>query len=130
MSLRSPLGKVLGRGAAKSGVAHWWAQRVSAVALVPLTLWFVIELVQLPAGDQQQVREWVASDYNPVLLLLLIGSIAWHSALGLQVVLEDYVAHKPIKLAALLANTFFHVVVAVAAGYAVLRIAFTTLVQG
>ena len=61
MSLRSPLGKVLGRGAAKSGVAHWWAQRVSAVALVPLTLWFVIELVQLPAGDQQQVREWVVA---------------------------------------------------------------------
>lgn len=130
MSLRSPLGKALGRGSAKQGVAHWWGQRVSAVALVPLTLWFVLEIIHLPLTDQGAVRAWVASGIHPVLLLLFIGSTAWHSALGVQVVLEDYVAHKPIKLAALLTNTFFHVVVAIAAGYAVLRIAFTTIAQG
>jgi succinate dehydrogenase / fumarate reductase membrane anchor subunit len=130
MSLRSPLGKVLGRGSAKQGVAHWWAQRLSAVALVPLTVWFALEVVHLPTSSQEAVRAWVASGINPILLLLLIGTMSWHSALGVQVVLEDYVAHKPIKLAALLTNTFFHVVVATAAGYAVLRIAFSTLAQG
>jgi len=65
-----------------------------------------------------------------VLLVLLVGTIAWHSALGVQVVLEDYVPNKAVKLTALLANTFIHVVVAVTASYAVLRIAFTTLAQG
>jgi len=130
MSLRSPLGKVLGRGSAKQGVAHWWAQRVSAVALVPLTLWFAFQVVHLPTTDQFAVREWIASGFNPVLLVLLVGTIAWHSALGVQVVLEDYVPNKAVKLTALLANTFIHVVVAVAACYAVLRIAFTTLAQG
>jgi succinate dehydrogenase / fumarate reductase membrane anchor subunit len=93
-------------------------------------VWFALQVVHLPTSSQEAVRDWVASGINPVLLLLLIGTMSWHSALGVQVVLEDYVAHKPIKLAALLTNTFFHVVVATAAGYAVLRIAFSTLAQG
>jgi succinate dehydrogenase / fumarate reductase membrane anchor subunit len=130
MSLRTPLGKVLGRGSAKQGVSHWWVQRTTAVALVPLTLWFVFKLLHLPTTDQFAVREWIASGVNPALLVLFIASIAYHSALGIQVVLEDYVPNKAVKLAALLANTFIHVVVAVVAGYAVLRIAFTTLAQG
>ncbi len=130
MSLRSPLGKVLGRGAAKQGVSHWWLQRTTAVALVPLTLWFAFQVMHLPTTDQLAVREWIASGVNPSLLVLLIASIAWHSALGIQVVLEDYVPNKAIKLTALLVNTFIHVVVAVVASYAVLRIAFTTLAQG
>lgn len=130
MSLRSPLGKVLGRGSAKQGVSHWWVQRTTAVALVPLTLWFVFQILHLPTTDQFAVREWIGSGVNPALLVLLITSIAWHSALGVQVVLEDYVPNKAVKVTALLANTFFHIVVAVVAGYAVLRIAFTTLAQG
>lgn len=126
MSLRSPLGRVLGRGAAKSGVAHWWVQRVSAIALVPLTLWFLIELVSLPLADHASVRAWIAGGWTPVALVLLIGTTSWHSALGVQVVIEDYVHHAGLKLASLLASSMLHVLVAVAGIYAVLRVAFTT----
>ena len=130
MSLRSPLGKVLGRGSAKQGVSHWWVQRVTAIALIPLTLWFAYQLVHLPTANYDEVRNWVASGFNPVWLLLFIGAVAWHSALGVQVVIEDYIPKKGAKVAALLASTFLHVVVAVAGGYAVLRIAFTTFSAG
>jgi len=126
MSLRSPIGRALGRGSAKSGVSHWWVQRLTAVALVPLTVWFAFAVVHLPTSDYEAVRAWVASGINPVLLLLLIGALAWHSALGVQVVLEDYVHAKGLKLAALLASTLLHALLAVAGVYAVLRIAFTT----
>ena len=126
MSLRSPIGRVLGRGSAKSGVSHWWVQRLTAVALVPLTVWFAFAVVHLPTSDYEAVRAWVASGINPVLLLQLIGALAWHSALGVQVVLEDYVHAKGLKLAALLASTLLHALLAVAGVYAVLRIAFTT----
>jgi succinate dehydrogenase / fumarate reductase membrane anchor subunit len=117
---------VLGRGSAKSGVSHWWVQRLTAVALVPLTVWFAFAVVHLPTSDHEAVRAWVASGINPVLLLLLINALAWHSALGVQVVLEDYVHAKGLKLAALLASTLLHALLAVAGVYAVLRIAFTT----
>lgn len=126
MSLRSPIGRALGRGSAKSGVSHWWVQRLTAIALVPLTVWFAFAVVHLPTSDYEAVRAWVASGINPVLLLLLIGALAWHSALGVQVVLEDYVHAKGLKLAALLASTLLHALLAVAGVYAVLRIAFTT----
>ena len=125
MSLRSPIGRALGRGSAKSGVSHWWVQRLTAVALVPLTVWFAFAVVHLPTSDYEAVRAWVASGINPVLLLQLIGALAWHSALGVQVVLEDYVHAKGLKLAALLASTLLHALLAVAGVYAVLRIAFT-----
>jgi len=130
MSLRSPLGKVLGRGSAKQGVSHWWVQGVTAVALPPLTLWFVFQLIHLPTADFDSVRQWAAEGFNPVLLILLIGAMTWHSALGAQVVIEDYVPHKGAKVAALLANNLLHVVIAVTAVYAVLRIAFTTFTAG
>ncbi len=126
MSLRSPIGRALGRGSAKSGVSHWWVQRLTAIALVPLTVWLAFAVVHLPTSDYEAVRAWVASGINPVLLLLLIGALAWHSALGVQVVLEDYVHAKGLKLAALLASTLLHALLAVAGVYAVLRIAFTT----
>lgn len=130
MSLQSPLGRVLGRGSAKSGVSHWWAQRVSAVALVPLTLWFVWQLAGLAGGvhgySYDAVRAWVASGLTPVLLVLLVLALTYHSALGVQVVLEDYVHGKGLKVASLLASTFAHLLLAAAGVYAVLRIAFTT----
>ena len=126
MSLQSPLGKVLGRGSAKSGVSHWWSQRLTAVALVPLGLWFAFQLVHLPTTDLEAVRAWVAHGINPVLLVLFLLALTYHSALGVQVVLEDYVHAKGLKVAALLASTFAHLLLAAAGTYAVLRIAFTT----
>jgi succinate dehydrogenase / fumarate reductase membrane anchor subunit len=122
MSLRSPLGHVLGLGSAKDGTSHWWAQRVSAVGLVLLGLWFLLSLTNIPGFAQSQVTHWIGNPWNSVMLLLLCGTLAWHSSLGVQVVIEDYVHGPLLKVVALLLNRFAHVFAAIAAAYAVLRI--------
>jgi succinate dehydrogenase / fumarate reductase, membrane anchor subunit len=124
MSLRSPIGRVLGLGAAKEGVSHWWSQRVTAVALVILSLWFVSALLRLPDFSHAAVTAWIAMPFNAVLLLLLIGTLIYHSQLGLQVVVEDYVTHHGLKIATMLLLNFVHVVLAALGIFAVLRIAF------
>ena len=123
MSLRSPLAVVLGRGSAGEGVAHWWAQRLSALALVPLTVWFLIALVRLPLADHAAVTIWIASGWNLVWLVLMLAALCWHSRLGVQVVIEDYVHAPALKLAALLLNSAAHTVLVAAGVYALLRIA-------
>jgi succinate dehydrogenase / fumarate reductase, membrane anchor subunit len=124
MSLRSPIGRVLGLGAAKEGFSHWWLQRVTSVALVLLGLWFVFALLRMPTFGYEFVVEWIAMPLNAVLLLLLIGTVVYHSQLGVQVVVEDYVHHHGLKIATMVLLTFAHVAVAALAIFAVLRIAF------
>ncbi len=126
MSLRSPLGRVLGLGSAKDGTGHWWAQRVSAVALVPLTLWFIFALLALPALDFDTLRAWLAVPLSAVLLLLLVPVLGYHAYLGLTVVIEDYVHAPGLKLGALLLLRFGLVLCAAAGMFAVLRIALGT----
>ena len=123
MTLRTPLGIVLGRGAAGEGESHWWAQRVSAVALVPLAVWFLVALIRMPLTDYAAVTIWIASGWNPVWLALLLLAVCWHSRLGVQVVIEDYVHGRAAKTAALLFNSAAHLLVLAAGLYAVLRIA-------
>ncbi len=123
MSLRSALGVVLGRGAAGEGVAHWWAQRVSALMLVPLSVWFVVALVGLPLNDYAAVSIWIASGWNPVWLALLLLALCWHSRLGVQVVIEDYVHVPALKLAGLLFNSAAHLLLLAGGLYALLRLA-------
>ncbi len=123
MSLRSALGVVLGRGAAGEGVAHWWAQRVSALMLVPLTLWFVVALIGLPLNDYAAVSIWIASGWNPVWLALLLLALCWHSRLGVQVVIEDYVHGPALKFAGLLFNSAAHLLLLAGGLYALLRLA-------
>ena len=123
MSLRSPLARVLGSGSAKEGTDHWWHQRVTSVALAILGLWFLLSLSLLDDIAQQTLVTWIARPWNSVALLLLSGVLAFHSSLGVQVVIEDYVHGPFLKVAALLANKFIHVVVAAAAAFAVLKIA-------
>ena len=124
MSLRSPIGRVLGLGAAKEGVSHWWSQRVTSVALLLLGLWFVASLLRMPTFDYDFVVAWIAVPYNAVLLLLLIATLVYHSQLGVQVVVEDYVHHHGLKVATMMLLTFAHVAAAALAIFAVLRIAF------
>jgi succinate dehydrogenase / fumarate reductase membrane anchor subunit len=124
MSLRSPIGRVLGLGAAKDGFSHWWLQRVTSVALVLLGLWFVSALLRMPTFQYEFVVAWIAMPLNAVLLLLLIGTLVYHSQLGVQVVVEDYVHHHGLKIATMMLLTFAHVAVAALAIFAVLRIAF------
>ena len=91
MSLRTPLGKAIGLGSAQSGAHHWWMQRVTAVALIPLALWFVWSLMSLLGADQATVQQWISQPLNAALLMALVIAMFYHVQLGLQVVIEDYV---------------------------------------
>jgi succinate dehydrogenase / fumarate reductase, membrane anchor subunit len=124
MSLRSPLGRVLGAGSAKEGTAHWWAQRVSAVALIPLTLWFFFSLLLLPELDYLTVHAWISVPLSSFLAVLLVSVLTYHSYLGTQVVVEDYVHANGAKLLLLLLLRFAYVLCGGAGIFAILRIAF------
>lgn len=124
MSLRSPVGKVLGLGSAGQGSGHWWTQRVSAVALLFLGLWFVGSLIGLDDFGYASVSGWVSAPLNSVLLILLVGTVVYHSFLGVEVVVEDYVAHHGWKVGVIVALKFIHIVLAALGIFAVLRVAF------
>ncbi len=123
MNLRSPLGQARGLGSAKDGTHHFWVQRVSAVALIPLSLWFVFSVANLAGADYEQVRWWVGYPAVAVTLVLFIAAALYHSMLGVQVVIEDYVGNEAAKITALLLSKFLHLVVAVASIFAVLKVA-------
>jgi succinate dehydrogenase / fumarate reductase membrane anchor subunit len=124
MSLMTPLNRVLGLGTGKGAAEHWWLQRVTAVALLPLGLWFAYELLTLPGFDYATVVAWVREPATSILLVLLVVAAAYHSSLGIQVVVEDYVPAKGLRAATLMASTLAHVGLGVAAVFAVLKIAF------
>ncbi len=100
--MRSELGRVRGLGSAKSGVAHWWAERVTSIALVPLTIWFICAAVRLVGASHDEVLNWVASPVTIVLLICLLLATFYHMQLGLQVVVEDYVHVDSARFALLL----------------------------
>ena len=125
MSLRSPLGRVLGSGSAKGGSGHWYAQRVTAVALVILGLWFIASLAMLGAGaPHAAVAGWLRAPFSAAMALLLVIVAAYHALLGLQVVFEDYVSDHGTRMVVLVALKFALVVAALVGILAVLRIAF------
>jgi succinate dehydrogenase / fumarate reductase membrane anchor subunit len=123
MSLRSPLGQVLGMGSAKQGVHHWWVQRLTSVALVPLSIWFLVSLLSLPSLDHAAVTAWMAQSVTTLLLILFVVVAAWHSQLGLRAIVEDYVHRPGARMLTLVAITFAHVLLASAGVLAVLRVA-------
>lgn len=120
-SLRSDLARVRGLGSAKEGVGHWWAQRVTALALVPLAIWFVASIVSLTGASHAAVVDWIASPLPALLLVLLIVATFYHGQLGLQVVIEDYVHAEGLKVALILLVKGVAVLLALAAVFAVLR---------
>lgn len=124
MSLRSPLGKVLGSGSAKDGTEHFWAQRLSAIALALLGCWFVLSFMQLDDYSRRVLLAWIAAPLNSILLALLSITLAWHSMLGIQVIIEDYVHGPFIKVVSLITSKFAHLLAATVAVYAVLKISF------
>jgi len=127
MSLRTPLGRFLGLGSAHEGAGHWTVQRVTAVALVPLTIWLVVSLTAVPLADHAAVELWIGRGCNPVLLLALLIAVSWHSHLGLQVVIEDYAHGRYAKPLLLLVSGFVHALLALAGVLAVASIAVRSL---
>ncbi len=124
MSMRSPLGRVRGLGSAREGAGHWWAQRMTALALVPLALWFVAALIGLTGADHATARAWIAAPVPAALLVLLIVASFYHGALGIQVIIEDYVHHEGAKLAALIAVAGLSLMLGLAGVLAVLTVLF------
>jgi len=124
MSLKSPLRRVTYLGSAKGGSGHWYAQRVTAVALVLLGLWLVISLASMRGASHEHVVAWLSSPVAAAFAVLLVLTAAWHAMLGLQVVIEDYVGDKGTRMAVLLVVKFALAVAAVIGVLAVLRIAF------
>ena len=124
--MRSPLGRAIGLGSAKEGVEHWWLQRITAVALVPLSLWFVIAIIRLVGADVDRVRDWVGNPLPATMLVLLLIATFYHASLGLQVVIEDYIHAELTKLGLVIIVRLGCVALAVAGMFAVLSMAVGT----
>jgi succinate dehydrogenase / fumarate reductase membrane anchor subunit len=124
MSRVTPLGRVLGLGSAKEGTDHFWVQRVTAVAVAVLGVWFALSLGGMIADGvlYRDVVAWIASPVRAAALIAFVVALAWHSMLGVQVVIEDYV-HGGLKVAALILQKFVHIGAALAACVAILRVA-------
>jgi succinate dehydrogenase / fumarate reductase membrane anchor subunit len=121
--MRTPLGRAIGLGSAKEGVTHWWRQRLSALALVPLTLWFVISVIGLVGADYVTFASWVRNPVVAMLLVLLLGATFYHAALGLQVVIEDYVHGEAARITMLLLMWLLCIVFAARGILAVMKLA-------
>ncbi|KKJ76964.1 succinate dehydrogenase [Kiloniella litopenaei] len=124
MSLRTPLGRARGLGSAKEGSSHWWSQRLTSLALVPLVLWFVFSVALMTGADHVQFLEWVQSPIVAGLLILLISVGLLHSQQGMQVVIEDYVHGEASKVLSLFLSLSIHVVLGLTGILSILMILF------
>ncbi len=124
MEFRSQLGRVRGLGSSYEGAHHFWVQRVTGVALVPLVIWFVFAAMSMVDADIETFKTWVGAHYNPVLLILLIFTMFHHAQLGLQVVIEDYVHGEAAKITSLILIKFAAVLIGGSAIFAVIRMTF------
>ncbi len=122
--IRTPLARVLGRGAARSGTEHFWRQRLTAVANIPLTIAVVTIIVMLLGRNQAAVAQILGSPLVAVVMLLFILSIIAHMRIGMQVIIEDYVHDDFAKLALIMANTFFCIAVGLASAYGIFKLSF------
>jgi succinate dehydrogenase / fumarate reductase membrane anchor subunit len=127
LNLVTPLNRVLGLGSAKAGAEHWWMQRLTAVALLPLGLWFAINVLLLEDFAYATVVDWVQRPLTSIMLILTVLAVSYHSFLGVQVVIEDYLHTTILKIAALIASAFAHFGLAVATLFAILQIAFAAV---
>ncbi len=120
--LRSPLGRARGLGSARAGSHHWWAQRLTAVALVPLTLWFIFSVIHLSGASHDRVIDWLSSPWTLAPMLALIVATFHHLQLGLQVVIEDYVHDERFKMPSIMLIKGLSVILALVCIVSVLKI--------
>lgn len=123
-TLRTPLKNVKGLGSAKEGTNHFWTQRLTAMALVPLVLWLCFSIAALPGTDHATIQAWVGNSFNAVLLVLIIFSAFYHAKLGLQVIIEDYLSNHGTRTAAIILSTFLCILLGCMGIFSVLKIAF------
>jgi succinate dehydrogenase / fumarate reductase membrane anchor subunit len=123
-TMRTPLGRVRGLGAARSGTEHFWRQRLTAVANIPLTIAFIFIVIGLLGRNHAAVVQIIGSPLVAVVMLLFILSVTMHMRIGMQVIIEDYVHDEGIKMILIMANTFFAVAVALASAFAILTLSF------
>jgi succinate dehydrogenase / fumarate reductase, membrane anchor subunit len=124
MSLRTPLKRARGLGSAKDGTTHWWLQRVTAVALIPLLLWFVVSLVRIVGADYAHAVAWLRMPVNTTLSIILMVTLLHHAQLGMQVVFEDYCHVERVKIVSIVLMKFLAVLLGVIAVVSILRVAF------
>jgi succinate dehydrogenase / fumarate reductase, membrane anchor subunit len=122
--MRTPLARVLGRGAARSGTGHFWRQRLTAVANIPLTIAAIVIIVMLLGRNQAAAAQILGTPLVAIIMLLFIASITTHMRIGMQVILEDYVHDEVAKLILIMANTFFCIAVALASAYGIFKLSF------
>lgn len=122
---RSALGRARGLGAAKTGSAHWWAERLTSVALLPLVLYFVISVLALKGADREAMAAYMAAPWNTVLFIALIAAMFYHLNMGMQVVIEDYVRPDAQRIAILLVVKAGILLLALACLVSVLKLAFS-----
>ena len=122
-SMRSDLGRVRGLGSAKEGVNHWWMQRLTAIALIPLTLWFVISIASLSGSSYSATIAWLSSPLVAIFMILLVATTLYHALLGVQVVIEDYIHNEGWKFFLLISLKLIFLVLGVAAIFSLLKIA-------
>ena len=122
VSMRTPLARVKGLGAAGHGVEHWWLHRVTAVSNVPLIISFVIIVAALAGSDYARAIDIISHPLVAIILILAVISVTNHMRLGMQTVIEDYVHDKGYKIAAVIANNFYAVIIAIACLYAILKV--------
>jgi succinate dehydrogenase / fumarate reductase membrane anchor subunit len=123
MGMRTPLSKVRGLGSAKEGTAHFWHQRMTALANVPLIIAFVVLVLANVGLDHASAKAFLGQPLVAVVMLLVVGSGVYHMKLGMQVIIEDYVHHELLKVLSLMGNVFFCAIIALAAALAILKLA-------
>lgn len=124
MRFMTPTKKARGLGAVKTGLHHWWLQRITSIALIPLTLWVVFSVATQVGEDYATVTAWIAEPFTTLMLTLFVSTATYHASLGLQVVIEDYIHHSGIKWAALLAIKLVLILLGTLSVVSILRVAF------
>jgi succinate dehydrogenase membrane anchor subunit len=124
MSYRTPLGRVRGLGSAGDGTHHWWAQRLTALALIPLVIWFVVNVVTMIGADHAAMVGWMSSPISATLMVLLIVATFHHAQLGLQVVIEDYIQNEGWKFGLIIIIKFAAILLGGIAVFSILKLAF------